>query len=465
LPADFDKPVQRFWVQPGRDTVLYGAEGTILAVPADAFEVPGRPGQAVGAVELQVREFYALADILLQNLSTTSGAELLETGGMLQVEARTATGQRAELRPGAELLLRMPTKQRLPGMQLFAGVPAPAGGLDWQRPRPAPRPDEFRGRGVIFPGRPGAFRQQLRRNIRYSWADYQQLRQQPRNAAQRRALRGWAQAWMSRPRLLAVAQLHLQVDARGKVRNVLVDVEGDSAGVLLAGLRRAAEQLPSFRPAYLQKVTPPAARPGQAGRMLSEVPRRRRGPAPRPTPRMPAVGSAWALVGFTRDGRVAILGDNQGAVGTGYEGRVGWDQARQRLESGQIGQVDPDSLSTYLFSAVSLGWMNCDRFLQSSQPRVLFTVETGAGAVRTQLVFRRYRSVLAGLGSFSGQAQFAQLPKGEEVTIVAIKQENGQTYLALQPARISPEPVRGLQFRPVTPAELRAALSRLESGT
>ncbi|MGI4871315.1 MAG: hypothetical protein ACRYFX_09065 [Janthinobacterium lividum] len=136
--------VQTFAVRPGRDTMLVAAQGTQLLLAADAWDVPA----GSGPVEIKIQEFYQMPDIMLAGLTTTSGSELLETGGMVRVEA-TANGQAARLRPGAAVHLRLPTKRRQPGMQLFVSpgrpsstVLGPVGDtgpdlIDWQLP-PAP---------------------------------------------------------------------------------------------------------------------------------------------------------------------------------------------------------------------------------------------------------------------------------------------------------------------------------------
>ena len=107
-------PAQVFWVRAARDTVLVGREGTLVAVPADAWLLPA--GSA--AVRLELREFYSIPDIVLAGLSTMSGTTMLETGGMVNLNAIVGE-QPVALRAGQRLLLRMPTTRKLDGMQLF----------------------------------------------------------------------------------------------------------------------------------------------------------------------------------------------------------------------------------------------------------------------------------------------------------------------------------------------------------
>jgi hypothetical protein len=109
--------LQVFRVRAGRDTILVGQQGTRLVVPARAFDVPA----SSGPVELRLREFYSIPDIVLAGLGTRAGLDLLETGGMLHLDA-AADGQTVHLRPNMQVLVQLPTKQQQPGMQLFEGV-------------------------------------------------------------------------------------------------------------------------------------------------------------------------------------------------------------------------------------------------------------------------------------------------------------------------------------------------------
>jgi hypothetical protein len=104
--------LQVFGVWVRCNTVLVGQQGTRLLVPKQTFDVPA----GSGPVELRLREFYSTADIVLAGLGTRTGLDLLETGGMLHLEAATG-GRGVSLRPGVEITIQLPTKQ-LPGMQL-----------------------------------------------------------------------------------------------------------------------------------------------------------------------------------------------------------------------------------------------------------------------------------------------------------------------------------------------------------
>ena len=111
------KPAQEFIVQAKKDTTLLCAEGTSIHIPAHAFQT------ALGVtitsqVTISVHEFYSLADIIGNKLSTTSNGQALVTAGMVHIGAR-AGKEAVQVRPGLALGLTIPASH---GPQLYATV-------------------------------------------------------------------------------------------------------------------------------------------------------------------------------------------------------------------------------------------------------------------------------------------------------------------------------------------------------
>jgi TonB family protein len=67
-----------------------------------------------------VKEYYKTSDILLANLTTTSNKDILETGGMLHIEA-FYNGEKCKLKKEATIEIAFPTKDKKDDMQLFSG--------------------------------------------------------------------------------------------------------------------------------------------------------------------------------------------------------------------------------------------------------------------------------------------------------------------------------------------------------
>ncbi|HYF29628.1 MAG TPA: energy transducer TonB [Chitinophagaceae bacterium] len=113
------KTFQSFTIDNDSDITLTCKEGTVIKINANSFVL--ETGKAVtGKVDIRVKEFYALHDMLIANLTTRSGDRILETGGMLYIEAN-AGGEPCKIRDGMAVGLRVPYKEKKEGMQLFSG--------------------------------------------------------------------------------------------------------------------------------------------------------------------------------------------------------------------------------------------------------------------------------------------------------------------------------------------------------
>jgi hypothetical protein len=106
---------QTFTVKSNRDTIIRGEKGTQLHFPANAFA-----GVAEGtSVEIKLKECYDYASILAENLTTKSDDKLLQTGGMIYVQA-TANGKELTLQKPMDIQFSS-AESKLKGMELFSG--------------------------------------------------------------------------------------------------------------------------------------------------------------------------------------------------------------------------------------------------------------------------------------------------------------------------------------------------------
>ncbi|EJF52009.1 outer membrane protein/peptidoglycan-associated (lipo)protein [Saprospira grandis DSM 2844] len=113
---------------------IEGKEGIQIDIPENSFLGPdGRPYQ--GQVSLVLQEALSMKDMILQNLSTSSNGELIETGGMIYLAAKGENGEELSLAEGKDLTVGFPgAAAALPGMQIFQGPNAadPHAEINWQ---------------------------------------------------------------------------------------------------------------------------------------------------------------------------------------------------------------------------------------------------------------------------------------------------------------------------------------------
>jgi hypothetical protein len=118
-------------IQANQEQTVTAAGGTILVVPANAFVFEdGKTPK--GEVELLVQEAYDPSDFILHNLTTLSDGHILQTGGMVNITARSG-GRALQLAEGASLTVSLPNGGNFdPNMELFYAQPVSNGGVDWK---------------------------------------------------------------------------------------------------------------------------------------------------------------------------------------------------------------------------------------------------------------------------------------------------------------------------------------------
>lgn len=106
-----------------RACTFTGKKGTRLSIPANAFALKNADKnnpQPVPPIQIEMREAYSFGDMILQNLSTVSDSQLIQTGGMIYLEAKDALGRGLELAQNKKATWELPNHNPLPeGMQLF----------------------------------------------------------------------------------------------------------------------------------------------------------------------------------------------------------------------------------------------------------------------------------------------------------------------------------------------------------
>lgn len=90
-------PAQKHKFLNGAGTEILGEQGTVVVIPPNAFDVPENT-----IVQFNLREFYALEDIIKVGLNTNSDRGMLETAGMVHLEA-FAGGEELELKKPIDL--------------------------------------------------------------------------------------------------------------------------------------------------------------------------------------------------------------------------------------------------------------------------------------------------------------------------------------------------------------------------
>ena len=117
--AQKNKQPQVFIVSPNRTIEFTAAEGTRIKIPANSlvYENGNTPN---GDVKIEITEFYSMLDIVNQQLSTTSNGKVLESAGMINIEA-TRNDNPLRLKGGTLMDVQFAERAENDGFGLFYG--------------------------------------------------------------------------------------------------------------------------------------------------------------------------------------------------------------------------------------------------------------------------------------------------------------------------------------------------------
>ena len=122
---------QVFPIDIRQEQTITAAKGAMVLVPANAFVFEDGT-MPKGPVHLMVQEAYDPLDFIVHNLTTTSGGQILQTGGMVSITAQSE-GKPLRLTDGKVLTVAIPNGGNFdPNMELFYAQSLANGGVDWK---------------------------------------------------------------------------------------------------------------------------------------------------------------------------------------------------------------------------------------------------------------------------------------------------------------------------------------------
>ncbi|MFZ9848149.1 MAG: hypothetical protein ACO3EE_08385 [Flavobacteriales bacterium] len=117
--ADLAPDMQSFTLDPTKDNVVTGEDGTVIAIPANAFL--DKNGNAVqGSVTMDLKEILSLGDQLTSGVFAVSDGKLLSSGGEFYLKF-TAGGQELTLADYKSIDVKIPADNVDTTMNVFTG--------------------------------------------------------------------------------------------------------------------------------------------------------------------------------------------------------------------------------------------------------------------------------------------------------------------------------------------------------
>ncbi len=122
-------PTQTFEFNPENDTMIVGRLGTKIFIPANSL-VFDNGEQTTSKVTLRLKEVYTISDMILNGLSTTSNGDLLETSGMINLEA-FSNDRTLNLKSDSPVKIQFRNVTSAPFMRTYLGQ-VDSTGVNWQ---------------------------------------------------------------------------------------------------------------------------------------------------------------------------------------------------------------------------------------------------------------------------------------------------------------------------------------------
>ncbi len=471
------KRASAFVIKTNRDTVIKCRQGTILAIPANAF-LNAKDQGTVNEVRISVREFYSLSDCIVAGLSTTSNDRLLETGGMLNIQILSAkTNDTCIIKPGKNISIAMPgaDTSRAEGMRLFNGRHdgkmvnwAPASGV-WAFVR-SWRPDDLN----------------LQRNFDLMSNDFVFPDEPLKNIP---AVINTNPANLKAEVRLPIRDLLLNAGPVTKKANAYIDTLGNLHCYRMGNNRQDIVFNEIYSPAIYQKLKVNVAvnvslsyttnlnqsyylklfkfGKGKPDSLIAvEVTLK---PAAKPTGHedVKAIHSELLTVSEFRkkQGRRARqLREYESMVKKlklDEEVRMAKFEKDKAAKMADLEINGASSLQNaqefFLLNTSQLGWINCDRFYNVPE-KVNYTVKLTEKTCLL-MVFNAFKSIMAP----DEKGVFRGVPLNEPVTLIALKTEAGKLMMACQQTTITNSAFGNLHFEPVTLQQYKSRLEKLNN--
>jgi hypothetical protein len=422
-------PEEEFTISAISDTTVFGRQGTRLFIEKRIFQfTDGTP--VTDSIKITLKEFYKKSDMTLADLSTESNGNLLETGGMLNIKA-TSNGQELEIKSGKRLVVHFPRpKNSYKQMDLFysdnKGTDTSVtnwevdtlnlvkqtlklGSYGWQWPDMEDSTGyDFHAKDFVDTG--------------YYWnpVDFyvsaHNFSQQTIKEIGSNLNQTTSDGLESSFNGLGI-ECEMTISKDGAIKNARVNSKVSKA---------TKEEILSF----LKNI--PTLEPGK--NKFDKI--------------------------IERKGYLFITGGNIIPLyKTQEEYLKSFNNKYSKFEKTPIKNVDSAELEYYIFSVANLGWINCDRFLESEKT-VDYLVKTPEKDTKIKMVFKDIDGVLMA-NHIDGKFVFSKVPVGRQVTIVSIKNNDGQFLTAFQEVTISEKPLETIAFKETTLTELKQQLEKL----
>lgn len=124
-------PNQKFKIDNSQDLIIESQYGAVILLPKSCFL--DENGEVVNKdIELEVREAMTVEEMILAGLNTNSEGDLLQTDGLLYINAKSK-GKQLHIDKKNPIHIDLPTLNKIPGMSIFKGIRDKDGNMKWEK--------------------------------------------------------------------------------------------------------------------------------------------------------------------------------------------------------------------------------------------------------------------------------------------------------------------------------------------
>ena len=419
-----------YTINSASDTTIFGAQGTRVFIGAETFEFSDGT-LAKDSIKIELKEFYKKSDIVLSSLSTESDGKILETRGMINIQA-SVNGEKLSIKTDKRIVIHFPKKKYdyNKKMNLFYAdeTATDSSAVNWKIDTVSlvkrtlklgsfgwwhPSVNDSTGYDFIpkdyidttynwnpldFYVKAYDFTDNTKKEIEttlnkndypdfVSWNDYG-------------------------------VQCEMGISTEGYITNIKIKTN----------ISKSAKQ--------------------EVIKFLKNLPQLEAG-----TNKNGEIIERRGLL-FIQGGNIVPL------YQTKKEYITSFDSKYSKFENKSIKNVDDAELEYYIFSVANLGWINCDIFIESDDNIDLIAKTTVSSNTKLKMVFNEFDGVLNS-NIINGNYTFSKVPKGQEVTIIGIQNNNGKIMVAFKEMKIIDEKIGDLTFKEMTLPDLKDNLDKI----
>lgn len=430
---------QFFTFSSEQSVAITGADGTTVWIPSDIFvHADGRAAE--GEIQLEMREAYTYADMIAQGLSTHSGASMLETGGMVYLEASLGD-EKLQIREGGELVVSMPTGEQLEGMQLFTGATDANGNLlDWTPTGQGFQKDKMATLRIADPPAMPEIRTELT-FFKYDVSGEPVEPSKPR-----------APIYPTKPKRESVQYNPGFFKKLVMGRKKIEAREEAIYAKKLEQYKTRLERYPELKAAHeleMEKYREELAA-YQEAKLAYEAGLKAQWQAHQDRQRekyKDALKVAEVKYRRTMEAYEAYKAKKIAA----YEAAV------------EQGPMDQRSLKNYFFAVNKMGWINCDRFydVAAADKEPLLVMDNDE---QEEMIFVLFTDIRSALRTRKGEGFYKtqSVPKGANAKVIGLKVQDGRPLLAVKDITVGELDQIELEYEPRRLSEIRETMANLD---